>query len=536
MQQLSELHDVMTWLRDPGRPPAAVEVTDLEPVHGQLAAGRFPGSLFLGCELPPTLAAHLVATGATVIPHVPDRLFRTHRSELYTPEELFRGFDADDPDSHLHTLDHRVYEQYLDDGGPVPWNIAVSLARRLHDHAITDAIQEMVAGREVVAIMGGHSLERREARYAEVAYIARTLTRDGYLLASGGGPGAMEATHLGAWFAGRSDAELEAALSGPFVERPEGSKPNTEYADPDWLHRAMALRAATPASEGDLRKHASLGVPTWLYGHEPPACFASHIAKYFANSVREDGLLTLANHGVVFSPGSAGTIQEIFQDLTQNHYGTLGVISPMILFGKDYWTHTKPVWPLLEELAKGQAWGELLHLADDPDEVVEAIKSYEPLHHLGGSPDRRLESALRRVLNLRGNVHLRHVAEPAAPVTRDLGDGQAVHQAVTHLVHRGLRRVAPLVAPEVPGPLRREAAPGDALAHWLTSFLDDDWLHPGQARETARALAEAQQLAVWSLPEADVWPWFEEAVVPSRGLLVIARGKKLSVWAGGLAD
>ena len=55
-------------------------------------------------------------------------------------DELFDGFDASDPDSFLATLDHRIYEEYLDDGGPEPRSIAVSLARRLHDHAITDAI------------------------------------------------------------------------------------------------------------------------------------------------------------------------------------------------------------------------------------------------------------------------------------------------------------------------------------------------------------------------------------------------------------
>jgi two-component system alkaline phosphatase synthesis response regulator PhoP len=44
--------------------------------------------------------------------------------------------------------------------------------------------------------------------------------------------------------------------------------------------------------------------------------------------VREDGLLSLAKGGVVFAPGPAGTIQEIFQDLTQNHYGTLGSRRP----------------------------------------------------------------------------------------------------------------------------------------------------------------------------------------------------------------
>ncbi len=72
-----------------------------------------------------------------------------------------------------------------------------------------------------------------------------------------------------------------------------------------------------PLTANDYEKCKSIGIPTWLYGHEPPAPFATHIAKYFANSVREDGLLTIAKHGVIFAPGSAGTTQEIFQDATQ---------------------------------------------------------------------------------------------------------------------------------------------------------------------------------------------------------------------------
>ena len=122
----------------------------------------------------------------------------------------------------------------------------------------------------------------------------------------------------------------------------------------------------------------SVGIPTWLYGHEPPAPFATHFAKYFANSVREDGLLTIAEHGVIFAPGGAGTTQEIFQDATQNHYGTVGVISPMILYGTRHWTQKRPVWPLLQHVASGRKYGELLALTDDTDEIVRRIRAYDP--------------------------------------------------------------------------------------------------------------------------------------------------------------
>lgn len=43
--------------------------------------------------------------------------------------------------------------------------------------------------------------------------ISRELTVRGFFMVSGGGPGAMEATHLGAWFSTRTVAELDVALA-----------------------------------------------------------------------------------------------------------------------------------------------------------------------------------------------------------------------------------------------------------------------------------------------------------------------------------
>ena len=187
----------------------------------------------------------------------------------------------------------------------------------------------------------------------------------------------MEATHLGAFVASRSDEDLDRALT-LLEPRPPGAKPGKEYADRDWLHRAWSVREQLPIPAGTEDSCMSIGVPTWLYGHEPPTVFATHIAKYFANSVREDGLLALALHGVVFAPGSAGTTQEIFQDAAQNHYGTHGVYSPMILFGADFWTTTRPVWPLLAKVAAEERYGELLSLTDSEQDVIDQITAFDP--------------------------------------------------------------------------------------------------------------------------------------------------------------
>jgi predicted Rossmann-fold nucleotide-binding protein len=354
------------------RRPAAFQALDLRDVRG-FESGSFDGCLFLSCVLTPAQAGFLTTTGATVIRDDGVRPYRAHRSRLYTAEELFAGFDLDDPGGYAATYDARVYAHWSNTGRQYPDRIDESLARRLHDHSISDALHDELHGKRPVAIMGGHGLERGDPMYASIARIARTLTRDGVLMLSGGGPGAMEATHLGAWMAHFDDDQLDEALE-VLAQRPAGAPPGKEYADADWLHRAFKVRERWPLD--DVRYH-SIGIPTWMYGHEPPAAFATEIAKYFANSVREEGLLAVATHGVVFAPGSAGTIQEIFQDAAQNHYESFGPPSPMVLLGTRYWTDHRPVWPLLDSLAEGYGYRDLITLTDDEDVVVDRIRSYE---------------------------------------------------------------------------------------------------------------------------------------------------------------
>ncbi|MFS8067594.1 MAG: hypothetical protein ACMG6S_14620, partial [Byssovorax sp.] len=80
--------------------------------------------------------------------------------------------------------------------------------------------------------------------------------------------------------------------------------------------------------------------------------------------MREEGVLAIGMYGIVFAPGSAGTIQEIFQDAAQNHYKTYDFVSPMVFLGKQYWTETKPVYPLLKQLASGQDYDRWLFISD----------------------------------------------------------------------------------------------------------------------------------------------------------------------------
>ncbi|MED5374273.1 MAG: hypothetical protein VX899_24860 [Myxococcota bacterium] len=326
-------------------------------------------SCLLGCLLDDGGLARAQRIGALVFP-VPPRLpFHPYRAHLYTPEELLTGFVPGDPDSFARdTLDSRIYdhsEALRGSEGAPP--VLDALAQRLHDHAIDDALAQLLhAGEDkrVVAIMGGHSMRRCTPEWMQVLRLGRELTRAGYFVATGGGPGAMEAGNLGAWLAPHPDRALEevAALLG--------GAPH--YTDPGYIEAAMALKERYP------RGAQSLAIPTWFYGHEPSNLFASHVAKYFSNSLREDGLLAIATHGVVFAPGSAGTVQEVFMDACQNHYQTFGGHAPMVFLGRQFWTETLPVRPLLEALAKGKGYGEQLGFVDTVEEVVGFVVGHPP--------------------------------------------------------------------------------------------------------------------------------------------------------------
>ncbi len=353
-----------------------IQGLDLRPYTRELATAELVGTVFLGCELEKEALQSALAHGAMVFPPFSGLPYLPYRGGLYTPEELYAGFDPERPESYADTPDARIYAHWASHGRGSPPTILETLSQRLHDHAVTDAMEDVLHGhggaRKVVAMMGGHSMKRGQPDYRAVASLSRELTRRGFFMVSGGGPGAMEATHVGAWFARRSDAELDAGLA-LLAKAPS-------YTDRDWLARAFEVRRAFPLGEDDKPYCASLGIPTWHYGHEPPNPFATHIAKYFANSVREDGLLTIARGGIVYAPGSAGTIQEVFQDACQNHYNSVGVISPMIFLGTEFWTRTRPVYPLLAQLAQGQAYARYLMVTDSQDEIFRALETYDREH------------------------------------------------------------------------------------------------------------------------------------------------------------
>jgi predicted Rossmann-fold nucleotide-binding protein len=309
--------------------------------------------------------------------------FAPVRWGLYPPAELFAGFDPSSPASWTATADFAIYRHAVVESHRQARDPFVSMMQSLHDHSITEALRPLVAGRRVAAIMGGHRLARDAPAYRDVVRLARALTRAGITVSSGGGPGAMEAAHVGASLAPADDAEIDRALSAlaaapvvpelKAVVRPDGS------VDEALCLRAHAwFRPAYELSRWFTGGPVSLAVPTWHYGHEPTTPLATHVAKYFQNSIREEGLLAMATQGVVYAEGRAGTLQEIFQDAAQNYYRSFAFFSPMVLLGIRYWTETLPVLPLLEKLLLPDDRQRLVLVTDDVDEAAGFVAGFEP--------------------------------------------------------------------------------------------------------------------------------------------------------------
>jgi len=161
---------------------------DLGTVSEQLCESDLSDTVLLGCSIPQEMFLRFQSKGALIFPELKDL--------PYSPCP--------------------VYTHWQNTGRAEPNSIMETLARRLHDHAMTDALYDFLEEQgnpKIVAIMGGHNMYRSDPDFLKMARLSRTLTRDGYLLMSGGGPGAMEATHVGAYFAAYDDDALDDANS-----------------------------------------------------------------------------------------------------------------------------------------------------------------------------------------------------------------------------------------------------------------------------------------------------------------------------------
>jgi len=319
---------------------------------------------FLGCRFSDEDFSQIIKGKATIFPAQPDLVFNPYRSYLYTWQELYKGHPIED------NVDLAIYSHFSET--KYAPSMMKSFYQRIHDHSIDDALRDYLVPNDhgeykqkSIGIMGGHGTKRSDPYYRKVAHIAQQLTQEGYLILSGGGPGIMEAANLGAYMANYSSADLDNALQILQVAQ--------VFTDSEFHASAVKVLEKYPNGKD------TIAIPTWFYGHEPSNLFASHIAKYFSNSIREDTLLAVCIHGILFAPGSAGTTQEIFMDAAQNHYKTFDYISPMIFLGKDRYTKDSRIYDTIMELSKDKLYQQLIHLVDEIDEAVEAFKKSPPI-------------------------------------------------------------------------------------------------------------------------------------------------------------
>lgn len=278
------------------------------------------------------------------------------RTALYTAEELY------DSAVYADSLDARAYAW-----SRLRHTRETARVRALHDFAVDEALDAWIAGRHLVGVMGGHDVQRGDPTYAAAARLGHALAQSS-VVATGGGPGAMEAANLGAWLAARELPEVDAAVARL------SSVPSFRPSIQAWVDLAREVRAAT----GERPATTSLGIPTWFYGHEPPNVFCDAIAKYFRNATREAILLEVCDAGIVFLPGAAGTVQEVFQDACENYYASPETVAPMVLVGERYWTEQLPVWPLLRDLARGRLMEDRVCLVDSTEDAARIIAARLP--------------------------------------------------------------------------------------------------------------------------------------------------------------
>jgi hypothetical protein len=143
----------------------------------------FKGASLFGCTLPNFVTADELRDQGAFVAEQPTHLpFKPYRAFMYKQEELGE-------------IDSTVYDWYLK-----THDLRSLLYQTLHDYFVQDALFDYLENKTVVVIMGGHGMKRSSPDYKEVVKMGYLLARKGFVVATGGGPGAMEAGEISCLF------------------------------------------------------------------------------------------------------------------------------------------------------------------------------------------------------------------------------------------------------------------------------------------------------------------------------------------------
>jgi len=189
-----------------------------------------------------------------------------------------------------------------------------------------------------VTVFGSARAARNSPAYMQARKIARKLAEHGFAIITGGGPGIMEAANRGCKEGGGLSIGCNIEL----------------------------------AHEQGLNAYVDLGIEF----------------KYFF--VRKTMFVKYADAFVIL-PGGFGTLDELFEALTLIQTGKIRNF-PVVLVGTEYWRGMLD-WLTATDLPAGtidQSDLEIFKVTDDPDEVVEMIRTYAAAH-----PEDRVQDEIR---------------------------------------------------------------------------------------------------------------------------------------------